>query len=71
MLYYVQSGDINTSSVASTPRQAALDAMRRSSRYGECIVVSEEEIGDDQSDSYIYFLTESLMEEHLGMRLVD
>lgn len=70
MLYYIQSGEINTSAVASTPRQAALDALRHSSEYGECVIVSEEEIDGNQSDSYIYFLTESLMEDHLSMRLV-
>ena len=71
MLYYVRTGDIDTSMVAKNPRQAAVESIRRSGMEpGACVIVSEKTIGEKESDECSYFLTESLMEECMGLRLV-
>jgi hypothetical protein len=71
MLYFVQTGGINTSTIAADPRQAAIQAIRASRKSpGECVIVSEEEILEEGSDSHFYFFTDSIMEECLSMKLV-
>lgn len=71
MLYYIQSGDIDTSTFAKSPREAAVFVVKNFSGYGQCMVVSEEEIFEEQSESYVYFLTESIMEESFRMRIAE
>lgn len=71
MLYYVRTGDIDTSMFAENPRQAAVESIRRSGMEpGACVIVSENVIGERGSDDCNYFLTDSLMEECMGLRLV-
>lgn len=71
MLYYITTGEIRSSAWAETPRQAAVDALRRSSEgRGEVTIVSRDEVLDYESDDNILFLTESIMEECVGMRIV-
>lgn len=71
MLYYITTGEIKSSAWAETPRQAAVDTLRRSSEgCGELTIVSEEETLDYESEKNIFFLTESIMEECVGMRIV-
>lgn len=71
MLYYITTGEIKSSAWAETPRQAAVDALRRSSEgCGELTIVSEEETLDYESEDNIFFLTESIMEECMRMRIV-
>lgn len=71
MLYYVQTGDIDTSIFAETPRQAAVNSIR-SSRLepGTCVIVSEKTIGEEWSSHHNYFLTKSIMEECMEFRVV-
>lgn len=71
MLYHVMTGDIYMKTDAATPRQAAIQAIRYSEETpGMCVIVSEQEIQEEVSDSHIYFVTDSIMEECLSMRLV-
>jgi hypothetical protein len=71
MLYYIRTGDIHSSAWADTPRQAAVDTLRRSSEgCGELTIVSHEEIVDYESEENIFFLTESIMEDCMGMRII-
>jgi hypothetical protein len=71
MLYYVQTGDIDTSIVAKTPREAAVGSIRRSGLApGTCVIVSERTIGEEWSCDHNYFLTESIMEECMELRVV-
>lgn len=71
MTYYVKTGDIDTKMCARTPRQAAIQAIRYSKETsGICVIVSEQEIREEYSDSHFYFMTDSIMEECLSMRVV-
>lgn len=72
MLYYVKTGDIDTSMMAENPRQAAVETIRASRMEpGACVIVSEERIGEMDSDGHIYFLTDSIIEECMEMRVVS
>lgn len=62
MLYYVKTGDVDTSLYAESHKQAALKTIINNNNYGFCVVVSEEEIDQDFS-KHIYFSTERLLEE--------
>lgn len=71
MLYFVQTGDISTSMTAASPRQAAIQAIRKSNESpGQCVIVSDREIVEDDPEGHFYFFTESIMEECLAMRVV-
>jgi hypothetical protein len=72
MLYHVRTGDIKTKTTAKTPRQAAIQAIKYSEETpGMCVIVSEQEIIEEEhSDSHFFFITDSIMEECLCMRLV-
>lgn len=72
MLYHVRTGDINIKTAADNHRQAAIQAIRYSEEVpGICVIVSEQEILEEQSDdSHVYFVTDSIMEECLQMRIV-
>lgn len=71
MLYYIKTGDIDTSVVAENPRQAAVETIRSSGMEpGACVIVSEERISERDSDGHFYFLTDSIMEECMEMRVV-
>ena len=71
MLYYVQTGDISTSTMADSPRQAAIQAIKYSEEMpGVCVIVSKEEILKEYSDSHFYFFTDSIMDTGPTMRLV-
>lgn len=71
MLYYVRTGDIDTSTTASSPRQAAIQAIKYSEEMpGICVVVSEREITEEDADSHVFFLTESIMAPGPVLRLV-
>lgn len=69
MLYYVKTGDIDTSLHAENHKQAAIKTLGTSRDYGFCVIVSEEEI-DVNLSKHVYFLTDHLLEEKSGMRLV-
>jgi hypothetical protein len=69
MLYYVRTGEIDASVRAENPRQAAVDILRMSSEgCGDLTIVSEEEIRG-WSEDHLFFLTASIMEECVGMRI--
>ena len=71
MLYHVMTGDIDTKTEAKSPRQAAIQAIKYSEEApGICVIVSEQEIAEELSDSHFYFVTDSIMEDCLGMRVV-
>lgn len=71
MLYYVRTGEIDTSIVADTPRQAAVGSIRASRGIpGVCVLVSEESIDGCRSDSHMFFHTDSIMEECMELRIV-
>jgi hypothetical protein len=71
MLYYIQTGDIDTSTFAESHRDAAAFVIKNFSGYGQCVVVSDEEMLEEQSESYVYFLTEAIIEDSLGMRIAE
>lgn len=71
MIYHVMTGDINTKTSADSHREAAIQAIRYSGEMpGMCVIVSEEEIFEHNSDSNVYFMTDSIMQECLSMRIV-
>lgn len=59
MLYYVKTGNIDTSLRAMSHFHAAKKAVANGGDYGVCVVVSEKEIREDSEDN-VYFLTENL-----------
>lgn len=62
MLYYVRTGDIDTSTFANNPKQAAIQAIKYSEGVpGTCVVVSEKELVSEDVDSHVFFFTESIM----------
>jgi hypothetical protein len=68
MLYYVKSGDLDESTRASSHRQAAIKAVKKSNQeLGACIIVSESKTID--GDSFC-FLTEDIVSECSTIRLV-
>jgi hypothetical protein len=70
MVYHVMTGDINTKTSAKSHRQAAIQAIRYSKEApGMCIIVNENEIFEHDSEN-VYFMTDSIMEECLSMRIV-
>jgi len=58
MLYYIKSGDLETTREAQTPKEAASSI--HSTDLGEVVIVSEKPIIPDNQESETYFLTESL-----------
>ena len=73
MLYYVQSGNVDTSLKANNHKHAAMMAASNfRCDMGTLTVVSEKKIEDDDSDlsDHVYFHTESIIEECFRMRLV-
>lgn len=64
MLYYVRTGDISISTKANSPKEAAIFAIKHSEETpGVCVIVSEDKIIEEQSDSYTYFFTDSIIDE--------
>jgi hypothetical protein len=59
LLYYVKTGDIDTSLRASSHFHAAKKAVSNGGDYGICVVVSEKQISEDSEDN-VYFFTENL-----------
>ena len=62
MLYYVKTGDIDTSTDAKSHRHAAVKTLRFSNEkdLGLCVIVSEQQIVDENS---ICFLTDCILME--------
>lgn len=72
MLYYVRTGSLSTSMVADSPRKAAILALGGSPEgHGLLTIVSEEEIRGEDLDNHIFFSTESIMEDCIGMQIID
>ena len=70
MLYYVKSGDIDTSLSAKSHLQAALMSLKDRKDFGLCTIVSRREIiKEDGDDGHVYFLTDSILEKP-NLRLV-
>jgi hypothetical protein len=71
MLYYVRTGNVDTSVNASSHRQAALKAIKQSEQdLGMCVMVNEQEISEKTHGSSVFFLTQSILDECL-MRVVS
>jgi hypothetical protein len=71
MLYYVKSGEIDTSIRSKSHLQAAIDTLRNSDKeLGICTIVSKTQIEGDLSDN-MYFLTDSILKECNLMKLVN
>lgn len=73
MLYYVKSGEIDTSLHANSPRLAAIKTLSNIDHdiLGICVIVSEKEIFEDKLDQQVYFLTSNILAECNNMRLVS
>jgi hypothetical protein len=75
MLYYVKSGNIDTSLYAKSPRQAAvksISSFNDHNNLGICVIVSEKEILESEFEQQVYFLTSNILEEcNKNMRLVS
>ncbi len=81
MKYYLQTGDICTTKMADSHKQAALDLLDESSHYdvGVFIIVCRSKISDQNHQSHMYFSTQALIEEleerninnNCQMRLVE
>ena len=72
MLYYVKTGDVDTSLQASSHKSAAIKTLESFDRVdcGVLVVVSKKKIvGSDEFQ--VYFLTDDLMLARPTMRLVD
>jgi len=72
MLYYVKTGDIDTSLQASSHKSAAIKTLESFERVdcGVLVVVSKKKIvGSDKFQ--VYFLTDDIMPDKTSMRLVD
>ena len=73
MLYYIKSGNLNTSEYADCHKQAAMTALRsRQSEFGEFVIVGTDEITEDSDyGKMMAFSTSALiLESNRGMRLV-
>lgn len=73
MLYYIQTGDINTSVRANSPKNAAIKAIENSENSpGICVIVSKEKISSSNSDSNTFFFTDSIMNKFVPkLRVVN
>lgn len=71
MLYYVKTGDVDTSVRASSHRHAAVKALRQCGKdLGMCVVVNEREISEENHDSSVFFLTQSILDD-CSMKVVS
>lgn len=73
MLYYVRTGDINTSLNADNPKQAAVRIISSSDRsnLGIFTIVCGKKINIDSTDDHIFFLTDTILDECNFMKLVS
>lgn len=64
MIYYVQTGSVATTQLASSHKQAAMRVIRKHKEIGKFIIVGTEEIKNDESSkSQMFFSTESLLDD--------
>ena len=71
MLYYVQTGDISTTQYAADHKQAAIKFIKKQDKFGKFTIVSTEKITNENSSSFMFFCTQSLIDEcDKGMKLV-
>lgn len=61
MLYYVKTGDFDTSLNAKSHKHAAKKIVGNGDNCGICVIVSEKEIIEENADENVYFLTENLI----------
>jgi hypothetical protein len=64
MLYYVQSGEVETSVRASSHRQAAVKALKSCGKdLGTCVMVNDREMSEEDYDGVVFFLTRNILDD--------
>lgn len=71
MLYYVRSGDVDTSVRASSHRQAAVKALKSSDKdFGMCVMVNLTKMSEEIQDDSVFFLTQNILDD-CSMKVVS
>lgn len=71
MIYYVKTGELDTSVKATSHREAAVMAIKGSNKgLGELVMVNEREMSEEMLDDSMFFLTDDILGD-CSMRLVS
>lgn len=72
MLFYVQTGRISSTQHASSHKEAAIKFIKKQKQFGKFTIVSLEKITEENSSSFMFFCTQTILEEcDKGMKLVS
>lgn len=72
MIYYVKTGQVDTSIEARNHRQAAVKALRNrdEKEFAVCVMVNEQISEDGVLDESVFFLTQNILDE-CAMKVVN